>query len=326
MPNRVVRVATRGSDQALAQSNFVADKIRAASIAVGNPMDVELVLVTTTGDTNRHIQLKDIKERGIFVKEVQIMVAEGDADVAAHSAKDLPSSFGFDGLMLASVPERRDPRDALVGKALAEIPVGGTVATGSVRRQAQLAALRPDLQFVGLRGNIPTRVAKAVEVDAVVVAVAGVTWIGYEDRLVEILDPETFIPQVGQGALAAECREDDKELLEVLHEIEDMRSRIAVEAERGFLGRLGGGCDVPVGAYASWTDYQTLAVRGLIAQLDGTNIIKRRNDLVVGDVNWTAVSADKRVELINTARAWGSDLAVNMLANGGSAILDASQA
>jgi hydroxymethylbilane synthase len=325
VPNRVVRVATRGSEQAIAQSSYIAEQIRSVSSALGNPFDVELVQVTTTGDTNRHIQLKDIKERGIFVKEVQVMVASGEADVAAHSAKDLPSSFGFDGLYLAAVPARRDPRDALVGKTLAGIPLGGTVATGSVRRQAQLAQLRPDLQFVGLRGNIPTRVAKADEVDAVVVAVAGVSWIGLEDKIAEILDPELFTPQVGQGALAAECRIDDIELREVLSGVEDLRSRVAVEAERGFLGCLGGGCDVPVGAFASWQSPNVLILRGLIASLDGTNVLRQVADNQVDAIDWVTPTLQERRDLIASAQTWGSTLAQSMLAAGGTSILQLSQ-
>ena len=240
---RPIRIATRGSEQAMAQTSAIAERLR---VTCG--VDVELVTVQTSGDRDKLTPLAQLGGRGVFVKEVQQAVIFGDADIAVHSAKDLPSSWTTDGLVLASIPKRGNPFDALVGMRLEEIREGGTIATGSVRREAQLAAMRNDLKFVGLRGNIPARVAKAdrPEIDAVVVAIAGVEWIQLDGRIAQRFTLNEMIPQVGQGALAIECRTDDHETREALQLIEDERSRRAVDCERAFLAHLGGGCDVPV--------------------------------------------------------------------------------
>jgi hydroxymethylbilane synthase len=242
-----LRIATRGSEQAMRQSEHIASLLRQ------HGHEVELVLVSTQGDRDRTTPLHELGGRGIFTKEVQFAVLDGRADIAVHSAKDLPSSLPTHGLMLACVPERSDPRDALVGATLAQLPHGATVATGSVRRQSQLALLRPDLVFVNLRGNIPTRVARAddPDVDATLVAVAGVRWVGLEHRLAQVLDPDEMIPQVGQGALALECLDGAHDVADALRALEHQPSRRCVDAERAFLATLGGGCDVPVGAYAT---------------------------------------------------------------------------
>lgn len=271
-----LRIATRSSTQARTQAQHVADRLAAAS---GAP--VELVFVETTGDVVRDRPIWEIGGRGIFVKEVQQAVLDGRADVAVHSAKDLPSSWTTPGLVLASIPERNDPRDALAGLAFDDLPDGAVIATGSVRRRTQLSHLRPDLAFVGLRGNIGTRLARAADsdVDAVLVAVAGATWVGMADLLASVFDPEVMVPQVGQGALAAECRADDDATRELLAAIEDPLARRAVDAERAFLARLGGGCDLPVGAHARF-DGDRLVVTGLIASADGRQLLR---DQLVGD-------------------------------------------
>ena len=183
------------------------------------------------------------------MKEVQEAVRRGEADLAVHSAKDLPA-ITPDGLVLAAFPERADVRDALVGSTLAALGEGATVATGSVRRRVQLAALRPDLVFVELRGNMATRLAKAVDVDAVVVAAAALDRLDLADRIAERLEPSVLLPQVAQGALAVECRVDDARSLDALQAIDDPLVHRAVAAERAFLGALGGGCELPVGALA----------------------------------------------------------------------------
>lgn len=262
--SRHLRLATRGSEQARRQSGHVADLLRQAGATV------ELVLVETTGDRQRDRPIHELGGRGVFTKEVQHAVLDGRADLAVHSAKDLPSSTVTEGLVLACVPERGDPRDALVGATLATLPVGGVVATGSVRREAQLRARRPDLRFVGLRGNIPTRVAKAEEpgIDAVVVAVAGATWVGLAERLSAVLSPAEMVPQVGQGALAIECRADDGAAIEALGALEHPASRAAVDVERAFLARLGGGCDLPVGAHAV-VNGEEVVLRTFLATTDG---------------------------------------------------------
>ncbi len=272
-----LRVATRGSEQARAQAGHVAERLAAAT---GRP--VELVLIETSGDRVRDRPIWEIGGQGVFTKEVQHAVLEGRADVAVHSAKDLPSSWTTEGLVLACVPERADPRDALAGVALADLADGATIATGSTRRRTQLAHRRPDLRFVGLRGNIPTRIARAsdADVDAVVVAVAGATWVGLADHLADVFEVSTMVPQVGQGALAIECRVGDDATIEAVRAIEHGPSRRRVDAERAFLAHLGGGCELPVGAHATVRADGGLHVVGLVASADGREIVQGE---VVGD-------------------------------------------
>jgi hydroxymethylbilane synthase len=252
-PGRL-RLATRGSPLARWQANHVADLLR----AIEPEIDIELVLVQTTGDIRANVALHELGGRGVFVKEVQQAVLDGRADVTVHSAKDLPSQPA-DGLVIAAVPERGDPRDALVGAALDQLPAGATVATGSVRRRAQLRLLRSDLAFAELRGNIATRLDKIPADGAIVVAVAALERLGMRDRAAEVMDIERMCPQVAQGALATECRPDDADTVALLARIEHPPSRFAVDAERGFLVAFGGGCDVPVAAHATDDGLHTFA-------------------------------------------------------------------
>ena len=178
------------------------------------------MIVSTVGDRDTTSPIHALGGTGVFVKEIQEAVLRGEADVAVHSAKDLPAETP-DGLLLACVPEREDPRDALVGSALADIPTGGRVGTGSVRRRAQLSSLRPDLTFAELRGNIPTRLERAKELDAGVVAFAALVRLGLAHEAAEVLEPSVMLPQVGQGALAVECRADDADALAVLATIDN---------------------------------------------------------------------------------------------------------
>jgi len=235
-------------------------------------IDVELVIVETLGDRTRDRPIHELGGQGVFVKEVQSAVLERHADVAVHSAKDLPSMPAA-GLVIAAVPERGDARDALVGRALADLRKGATVATGSVRRRAQLAHLRPDLEFVELRGNIQTRLSKVPPGGALVMAVAALDRLGLEAQIAQALDPSVMLPQVAQGALAVECRDDDIPTRELLRRIEHGPSRLAVDGERAFLAALGGGCDLPVGAHVVAVD-GGWRCEGLIADLDGTTVLR----------------------------------------------------
>jgi hydroxymethylbilane synthase len=259
-----LRIATRGSRLALWQAE------RVAGLLGG---DVELVVVSTTGDQRADVPIWTIGGTGVFVKEVQQAVLDGRADLAVHSAKDLPSETAA-GLVLAAVPERADPRDALVGARLDDIPAGGRIGTGSVRRQAQLAALRPDLRFESLRGNIETRVAKAAELDAVVVALAALERLGLAAKAAEVLEPARMLPQVAQGALAVECRAGDGATAARLAALDDPSARRPVEAERAFLRRLGGGCELPCGALAVVRADGTVAIEVLLATLDGKAVLR----------------------------------------------------
>jgi hydroxymethylbilane synthase len=234
-----------------------------------------MVVVSTAGDRRTDVPIWKIGGTGVFVKEVQQAVLDGRADLAVHSAKDLPSQTAA-GLRLASVPERADPRDALVGRKLDDIPAGGQIGTGSVRRRAQLAAARPDLTFGSLRGNIETRVAKAADFDAVVLAVAALERLGLIGEIAEVLDTDLVLPQVAQGALAVECRDDDEEILRLLAAIDDAGAHAAVEAERAFLRCLGGGCDLPCGALAR-AGAGGIVIEVLLATHDGKTVLRARH-------------------------------------------------
>ena len=260
--NRVLRIATRGSSLALWQAERVAELL-------GSP--AELVIIETRGDQDTTSPIHAIGGTGVFVKEVQEAVLRGEADLAVHSAKDL-AAITIEGLILAAVPERADARDALVGSRLDKLPQGARIGTGSVRRRSQLAALRPDLEFGELRGNIGTRLSKAADFDAIVVAAAALDRLGLGDRIAERLEPSVMLPQVAQGALAVECRVDDAEALVALAVIDDAIAHLAVKAERAFLAELGGGCDVPVGAYATIKSGGMISMQALVAQEDGSAV------------------------------------------------------
>jgi hydroxymethylbilane synthase len=240
----VLRIATRSSAQARTQAQSVADALRAAHPG----LDVELVFVDTTGDRRQDVPLHTIGGQGVFVKEVQRAVLDGRADLAAHSAKDLPSTAA-DGLSIAAFCERRSAADALVGLPLDELGPGAPIATGSVRRRAQIAAVRPDLEFRELRGNIQTRLSKLPDNGSIVMAVAALEILDLTDRIAEVLDPTTFVPAVGQGCVAVECADDDDHTIELLAAVDHAITRSAVEVERAFLATLGSGCSLPVGAH-----------------------------------------------------------------------------
>lgn len=260
----MLRVATRGSPLARWQTAHVAALLG---------RQVEIVVVETEGDRRADAPIPEIAGRGVFVTEVQAAVLDGRADLAVHSAKDLPST-PTPGLLIAAVPERGDPRDAMVGGTLAGLAPGALVATGSVRRRAQLAGLRPDLTFAELRGAIDTRLAKAAQFSAIVMAAVALDRLQRRPAVVEILDPATMVPQVGQGALAVECRADDTAVCDVVGAIEHRPSRVALDTERAWLATLGGGCDIPAGALARVDHDGTITLLGLLASLDGRVVVR----------------------------------------------------
>lgn len=257
--SRQLRVATRGSRLALRQVALVAELLG---------IEVEPVVVSTDGDRHGHVPLRTIAGHGAFTGDVRTALAQCGADIAVHSAKDLPPRA--DPRFDVAYPVRADARDILVGATLGEIPTGGTVATGAPRRRAQLAALRSDLQFAELRGNIDTRLAKATEFSAIIVAAAALERLGIvPDAPTHLLPIDEFVPQVGQGVLAVEARAEDRAAHRLLEAIDDHSTRLTVTAERAFLATLGGDCDLPAGAHATVDQTGALDLSAVIADGDG---------------------------------------------------------
>ena len=270
MSRSVLRLGTRKSPMALTQSGHVARLITART-----GRQVELVEMTSFGDVTK-VHLPDIGGTGVFVSALRESLLHGDIDLAVHSLKDLPTA-PLPGVLLAAVPAREDPRDALVardGVKLADLPSGAMIGTGSPRRAAQLRVLRPDIRPVPVRGNAGTRLAKVTsgELDAVVLAYAGLARIGALEEVSEVFEPDAMIPAPGQGALAVECLDAAADLAALLAEVDDPGSRAAVTAERTVLAVLEAGCSAPLGAYAAGTDVLQLTA-AVIAE-DGTAAVR----------------------------------------------------
>lgn len=267
-----VRLATRGSDLALVQAHYVAGRIQAE---LG--LETEIVVIRTTGDRVQNVSLAKIGGKGLFVKEIEEALLEERADVAVHSAKDLPALLA-EGLVLSAFPQREDPRDALVarrpGAGVADLPSGARIGTGSARRRAQLLAQRPDFEIVPLRGNVPTRIRKleTEKLDAVVLACAGLDRLGRGTDIAERISPDVLLPAVCQGTLALEARAADP-LCAKLACLDDAKVRRTASAERAFLIRLEGDCTVPMAVHADWQAGGLLRVRGLLASIDGRQTV-----------------------------------------------------
>lgn len=267
-----LRIATRGSDLALTQTRHVA-----ARIARALGVETELVVLRTTGDRIQDRSLAKIGGKGLFVKEIEEALLDGRADVAVHSAKDVPARIA-DGCVIAAYPEREDPRDALCarerGASLAELPRGARVGTGSTRRMALLRAHRPDLELVPLRGNVPTRLGKIEEdgLDGVILACAGLDRLGLSDRIDERVAPEVLLPSIGQGILALETRAGDAWQARIAT-LEPPTLTGVARAERAFQSELGGDCSVPLAGFAEREASGVLRFRGLVASLDGRDVV-----------------------------------------------------
>ncbi len=280
-----LRLGTRRSALALAQSRQVASWIEAATARAGRPLRIELVEVTTDGDVSR-APLASFGGVGVFVSALRTALLDGRVDLAVHSLKDLPTAPA-EGLALAAVPVREDPRDALVardGLGVLDLPAGARVGTGSPRRAAQLRALGRGLDVVDLRGNVDTRLAQVTEgrLDAVVLALSGLRRLGRTELITEILDPELMLPAPGQGALAVECRDDDTPVLAGLRALDDGPSRAAVLAERALLAAVEAGCSAPLGALGELSDGK-LELRAVVASVDGTRRLRRSDFAAPGE-------------------------------------------
>ena len=270
----LIRIATRGSDLALAQAHSIAGRIEKECGA-----ETELVIIKTTGDAIQNQSLAKIGGKGLFVKEIEEALLDRRADVAVHSAKDLPAVIA-PGLVLSAFPERVDPRDALVarepGMCVDDLPRGARVGTGSTRRTALLLAKRPDLEIVPLRGNVPTRIGKIESEDlaAVILACAGLDRLGLDDKISERIPEEVMLPAVCQGTLALETREGDS-ATDMVAALDDEGAALAVRGERSFLTTLEGDCTVPMAVHLVKRADGQVWLRGLVASLDGKRLVAR---------------------------------------------------
>jgi hydroxymethylbilane synthase len=304
----VLRLGTRCSALALTQSRLVGEALEAAAAAAGRPVRVELVEVTTTGDTSSS-PLSSFGGVGVFVSRLREALTCGEVDLAVHSLKDLPSA-PFAGLALAAVPPREDPRDVLVsvgGVKVSDLPAGAKVGTGSPRRAAQLRALGTGLDVVDVRGNVDTRLRMVGDgLDAVVLANAGLRRLGRADEITQVIDVDVMLPAPGQGALAVECREGDTDLVTLLQALDDADTRACITAERSLMATLEAGCTAPLGALATCED-DVLALRAAVISVDGTHKLERT---LTG-------SATAAADL-------GVELAALLLADGAAAVMSAA--
>lgn len=268
-----LRLGTRGSLLALAQADWVKERLTRRHPG----LEVSLTVIKTKGDKILDVPLAKVGGKGLFVKEIEDALLAGEIDLAVHSMKDVPAKLP-EGLIISAIPEREDPRDVLItqdGSTLDRLSEGAKVGTSSLRRGAQLLALRPDLDIVPLRGNLDTRLKKLFteNLDAIVLAAAGLIRAKREETG-QHLDPDAFIPAVGQGALGIETREDDPGVRGLLEVLEHPETRARVAAERAFLERLEGGCQVPLAAHAE-INGDTISINGMVAELDGRRVIRR---------------------------------------------------
>lgn len=267
---RTLRIGTRGSLLAKWQAEFVRKRVFAAT-----GVEPEIVIIKTSGDKLLHAPVAQIGSKGVFTKELDEALLEETIDLAVHSVKDIPTEIPS-RLMVPAVCKRDDVRDCLVGSTLANLRQGARVGTGSLRRQAQLRHIRPDLDLRDLRGNVDTRLRKVEsgEYEAVVVSKAGLDRLGFSQRISEVLSPEVCMPAVGQGAIAVECRLKDREAEELLAPLDDAETRAAVIAERALLGAVHGGCQVPMGAYAR-VEHGQLVMDACVCSVDGVHCVKQ---------------------------------------------------
>ena len=311
-----VRIASRGSELALWQARAVEAALRAADPS----LPVEITVIRTTGDRILDVPLAKIGDKGLFTKEIDAALLAGEADLAVHSLKDVPTRVP-EGLEIAAVGRREDPRDVLIlppGRSgtLAALPAGARVGTSSLRRRAQLRALRPDLEVIDLRGNLNTRLAKLDrgDYDAILLAAAGVLRLGWAERIAEYLDPSEWLPAVGQGALGVVCRSGDDRVRHLLRAFHDPFTAACTAAERAFLAALEGGCQIPIGALAH-ADEDGLTLHGLVADVEGESVLR--------DSECLPFEEESAPETVSTedAAALGRRLAARLVEMGAGEIL-----
>ena len=299
-----IRVGTRGSNLALVQANWVADRLK----SLYPDMSVEIVSIRTRGDRMQNISLVEIGGKGIFVKEIEEALLRGDIDIAVHSMKDVPVDLP-DGLIIGAIPEREDPRDVLIsreGKKMEGLSKGARLGTGSLRRGMQIKSFMPDIEIVPVRGNIGTRIKKIVteNLDGIIVAAAGMKRMGRGGEISQYIPIEVMMPSAGQGVLGIEMREGNREIEALIVPLNHPDTVVEISAERAFLRRLGGGCQVPIAGIARKSG-NNLVIKGLVGSIDGRVMIM---DEVRGD--------------ISNCEDMGNTLAENILSMGGRAVLD----
>jgi hydroxymethylbilane synthase len=299
LPSKPLRIATRKSPLALWQAEHVAELLRRAHPGIA----VELLPMSTKGDRIQDRSLAAIGGKGLFIKELEAALEDRRADLAVHSMKDVPADLPA-GLMIAAVLPRGDARDALITRGapdLKDLPQGARLGTSSLRRQAQLLAARPDLNIEALRGNVDTRLKRldAGELDAIVLACAGLIRLGLESRISARLDTEISLPAVGQGVIGIECRTDDSRSRAVLQALNDTNTCVAIDAERAFSGRLGGSCQSPIAAYAR-IEGDRLTLDGLVAEPDGSRVLR---DRISGSAENAGILGEELAERVLAAGA-----------------------
>jgi hydroxymethylbilane synthase len=264
-------IGSRGSKLALWQANHIKSSLE----ALGEECRIEVI--STSGDRFQSGPLKEIGNKGLFTKEIEDALLAGEIDLAVHSLKDMPTGLP-EGLQITATPQREDARDVMIGRKLGDLPTGGRVGTGSLRRVAQLQATRPDLVVEGIRGNVDTRLRKLDEgqFDSIVLAAAGLNRLGWSARIAEYLPVELMCPAVGQGSLAIETRNDNGPAMQACLKLDHPPTHAAITAERAVLAVLGGGCQVPIGAHATLED-GTIHLRGIVISTDGTRMVKRES-------------------------------------------------
>lgn len=306
MSEDILRIATRKSPLALWQAHYVSSMLKHHH----PELEVELVTMVTQGDKILDTPLAKVGGKGLFVKELETGMLEGRADIAVHSMKDVPVEFPT-GLHLAAICEREDPRDAFVSNnysSLNDLPQGARLGTSSLRRQSQIAAFRPDLKIIDLRGNVNTRLKKLDdgEYDAIILAAAGLKRLEFEDRITQYIDTEICLPAIGQGAVGIECRNDDARVHNLIAPLNDYKTQIRVKTERAMNERLQGGCQVPIAGYAEF-EKGLIMMRGLVGQVDGKKIIR-------GDIAGPADSAEELgIVLAEDLLSRGADKILNEL-------------
>lgn len=300
---KILRIGSRGSQLALWQAGHIKSLLENRYAG----LTVTITKIKTTGDKITDVPLAMVGGKGLFVKEIEDALFRNDIDIAVHSMKDVPTDLP-DGLCMPAITEREDPRDVLIsrdGVSFIHLPAGANIGTSSLRRISQLLNQRPDLKISPLRGNLDTRLKKldSGAFDAIILAAAGIIRLGWGDKITEFLPVNLSIPAIGQGALCIECREGDRDVLDMIDWLDHRESSVCVRAERAFLKRLEGGCQVPIGAYAILTG-EGLEISGFIASVDGKRMVK-----------------EKKTGLEDNPEGIGLNLAESLLAQGGEEIL-----